>query len=233
MKLRGIHIRAKNASSDISLDLMDNEGKLVEQCLLRGNLLSGKSLICHLVSSSWSSSILSHSNLDLGLDIEMVRVDFVVGSEIVSVHIRNGLIEPSSLLAKAGDVCIGDRAHVHGGVLYYSSLRENYMEYVNAEYHGSGAINRCLPIIYDLQMKDIKDSIILIDDWDLGLDAASAKLFYTFISSHSHSGGNQLILTSSSAKPGYIADRSCFELSGGSDIISECLKVMGSVAVGE
>jgi len=233
MKLRGIHIRGKNASSDISLDFMDDEGKLVEQCLLRGNLLSGKTLLCHLISSAWSSSILSSPNLELDVDAEMVRIDFSVGHEISSVHIRNGHIEPSSLLAKHSDVSIGDSPSVHGGVLYYSSLRENYMEYANAAYMGSGGVNRCLPVIYDLQMKEIKDSVIIIDDWDLGLDAVTAKSFYTFVSSHAHSGGNQLILTSSSAKPGYIADRSCFELSGGSDIITECLKVMGSVAVGE
>jgi len=233
MKLRGIHIRGKSSLRDISLDFMTEDGEMLPQSILRGNLGTGKTLILQLVAAAWSRSVLSHPNLEMALDADMVRVDFQVGAEIASVHIRNGRIEPSDVLARAADVEVGEGGQrVHHGIVYYSVARGGYVEFTNLERSVPDGIQRCLPVIYDLQMRDIRDSVVLIDDWDMGLDDSARKSFYNHISRHAHNSGNQLILSSAAKAPGFFPSRGIHELEGGLDIISECLKLLAEVGGG-
>jgi len=231
MQIRGIHIRGKNALKDISLEFMDDESRILKQCLIQGSNGSGKTFIFESIARGWSSSILERSSNECGLLAEMVRVDYEVPGEIASVHIRSGRLERSSILAKHADVAVVESGgHVRHGITFYDLKR---LRLVEQTLDGGSSlptgVQSVLPILHDLHVRDVSDSVVMIDDWDCGLDSSSRAEFYKYLVRHTHSKNNQLLLSSCAEPPGYIPARNIKRLKDGCSVISDALALIGKV----
>lgn len=230
MQIRGIHIRGKNALKDVSLEFMDNESRILQQCLIQGSNASGKTFIFEAIARGWSSSVLERGSTDSGLMAEMIRVDYEVPGEIVSVHIRSGRLERSSTLAKHSEVSVTESGgRVRHGIVFYDLKRLRLVEQsVDGGSSLSSGVQSVLPILHDLHVRDISDSVVMIDSWDFGLDSSNAAEFYKHLVRHTHSKNNQLLLSSVVSRD-YIPARNIIKLDGGCSVISEALALLGKV----
>jgi len=189
MRLRGIHLRGHNTLSDISLDFRGDSGVCSPLVCLYGGNGSGKSLLSDLLSLGWASCIRG-CDLPFVLDSDFCRLDFEEGSDILSIHIRGDKVDSSNKLVSLFDVTLN--RHM---VLKYDSQRIQCLPLWTG-----GGMNRSLgekalwPILSDLHQKDIKNSIIVIDDFDLGLDRTSQMDVFRYLRRHHRSKGNQVIL---------------------------------------
>lgn len=230
MFLRGYHLRGSKVLDDLSLEFRGDDSSSLNIVYLFGRNGSGKSYIMGSIARSWSGSVLSGGSLDLPYIADMLRIDYELGSEICGVHIRGGRLEKSSSLAKHSDISVGDSPHVKNGIVYYSCDRLGVTRStVRGGTQLSDSVCFTFPVLYDLHMRDIRDSIIMIDDWDRGLDSESSRNFYTHLVRHTLSKGNQLILSSSTFPSDYIPSGSIIRLSLRTDPIQRSMSLMRDV----
>ena len=230
MRLRGYHLRGSNDVEDFNFDFKGEDHSPLNVVYIFGKNGSGKSYILGSIARSWSGSILSGSSTDLSYIADMLRIDYELGTDICSVHIRRGSLETSSTLAKFADIDVGENPHIKNGVIYYSS---NRLVITRSTVRGGsnfpGSTCSVFPIIYDLHMRGIRDSVILIDDWDQSLDKESRKSFYTHLTRHAFSKGNQVILTSSNVPASWVPSQSVFSLRSRTDPTQASMKLLNSV----
>lgn len=220
MRLRGFRIRGSKDIKDHDLEFKDSDGSPLNVIHVFGKNGSGKSYIAGAIARAWSNSVLSGGNAELPYVADMIRMDFEVGSEIIALHIRRGALEKSSTLAKVADISVGDKPFVKNGIVYYSAGRGGVTRStVRSGSLLSDSVANVFPPLYDFTMREIRDSVIIVDDWDMGLDAESAEGFYGKLVRNALSKNNQLILLSSTFPAEYIAERNRVALNGRTDPI--------------
>jgi hypothetical protein len=230
MKLRGLHIRGSKDIEDQSLEFKDSEGSTLNMIHVFGRNGSGKSYIAGAIARGWSGSVLGNSPTELPYVADMIRMDFEVGTEIVALHIRRGNLEKSSTLSKAAEVSVGDKPFVKNGIIYYSSNRGVVTRStVRSGSLLSDSVSNCFPPLYDFTMREIRDSVVIIDDWDMGLDVESSSSFYGKLVRNALSKGNQLVLFSSIFPAEFIEERSRRELAGRVDPVQKSQSYLSQV----
>lgn len=230
MRLRGYHIRGSGTISDMNLEFRDEDSRSLNTVYIFGKNGSGKTFILSSIAHAWSHSVLTGGSSELPYVADMLRIDYELGNEICGVHIRRGRLDKSSALAKRSDIGVGDNPHVNNGLVYYSSDRAGLSRStVRGGMQISESVCNVFPIIYDLHHRNLRDSIILIDDWDKGLDEDSKKSFYSHLSRHALSRGNQLILSSSVVAPDWISSQSVVSLTGRVDPVQRAMTHLGQV----
>lgn len=234
MRLRGYYLRGStNELSDMHLEFKDEESSPLNIAVIYGKNGSGKSYILSSIARAWSSSVLTGGSTDLPYIADLLRIDYEHGNEICSVHVRRGHMEKSSTLAKASDLSVGDNPYIKNGIVYYSGDRCSVSRStVRGGVMLEESVASVFPIIYDLHMRDIQNSVILVDDWDRGLDTESSKNMYSHLCRHALSKGNQLILSSSSIPAEYIPIRSVLTLNGRTDPIQRSMGLLSEAQEG-
>lgn len=228
MRLRGYHIRGSSAVSDMNLEFRDSESNPLGVVLLLGKNGSGKSYILGSIARAWSNSVLTGGSSELLYVADMLRIDYEVGNEICGVHVRRGHLERSSTLAKVAE--IGDGSRVRNGVVYYSGDRSVLTRNtVRGGTQLSESVSLVFPVVYDLHMRDVRDSIILVDDWDRGLDEEGRRGFYNHMVRHVLGKGNQLILSSSNFSAEFISEESLFKMCGRTDATQRAMALISQV----
>lgn len=189
MKFRGIHIRGLETIDDISLDFRDSKSRTSDLIGLVGGNGSGKSLIAEMMSMGWGASLQDRC-LPYRLRADFCRLDFEHDNEMLSIHIRGDQVDASSKLAALFDV--NSSRHM---VLKYDYNRLNKLP-IWAKKRGrhSSGVNVLWPMLSDLHTKDVRDSIIIIDDFELGLDAKGKMDLFRYMRRHHGSKGNQVIM---------------------------------------
>lgn len=230
MRLRGYHVRGSSAIEDVNLEFRDSSSNPLNIVLLLGKNGSGKTYILGSIARTWSNSVLTSGTQEIPYIADMMRIDYEMGNEICSVHVRRGRLEKSSTLAKYADVNVGDNPHVKNGIVYYSSDRGTMSRStVRNGTQLNESVSLVFPILYDLHMRDIRDSVILIDDWDKGLDEDGRKGFYSHMVRHILSKGNQLVLSSSNFSVEFISDENVLTLSGRTDATQKSIALLNKV----
>jgi len=230
MKLRGYHIRGCDVISDMNLEFRDASAGILDVVMLFGGNGSGKSFILGSIARAWSSSILTGGSVELPYVSDLLRIDYELSNEIIGVHIRRGRLDKSSALAKGAEVIVGDKPRVKNGIVYYSSNRGIISRStIRGGFGLCDSICNIFPIIYDLHMRDVRDSIIMVDDWDMGLDEDARKGFYNHLVRHSSGRNNQVILSSSSIPSSWVPFQSIVKLSGRMDPIQSSMGFLGKV----
>lgn len=229
MRLRGFHLRDAEANiQDINLEFKEDDGSILNNVCVFGRNGSGKTYMLGCIARAWSACVLSKASAELPYVAKMLRIDFEVNNEIVSLHMRNGIVEKSSTLVKNAEVFVGDEAKVRHGIVYYASGRGSVSRStVRSGTQLSDSVSVTFPVVYDLHMRDVTDSIVMIDDWDLGLDAESSRNFYSHLVKHTLSKGNQLVLSSSIFPAKYVSG--VREISGRQDPVQESSVLLGKV----
>jgi len=190
MHIRSIHIRGHKVLGSFSLDF-SHEGKVGSNILLYGGNCSGKTLLLDLISYIYRS-IYSSRKPSFEFEGDYCRIDFDYKNEIIPILIRGSEVEGvhkiAALFGKKSDNMI---LHYKQSLL----LDLPYDKFSNISYRNLG-LRVLYPLLSDLHNHTIRDSIILIDDFDFGLDSLSVSNLYRYLYSHHGTLGNQLILTS-------------------------------------
>lgn len=191
MKVRGIHLKGHQCLGDISLDFRSPEGRVLSEIVITGSNGSGKTLLAELVAMGWGSAVMPGS-YPYNLRAEYARVDFEVGSEITSVEVRGGRVEKNALLR--GKINRTNRENV---VVFYDKSRLERIPFLGqmpkADNSGVAAV---YPVLFDIMRTGgARDSVVVIDDIEMGLDEQAVSDFWTLVRKHCLSSGNQLIFT--------------------------------------
>lgn len=179
MKIRSVYIYGHKRLGDVTIDFRETNG-VAEGLWLVGGCGAGKTFVTECIASAWGSGALNRS-LPYEVQDCRVRVDFDVKGSVAVCQADNGRFSGSPMLR----IDSGSRS---GLVLHYG------MDRVNG-FKGSSGVRSVQAIIQDLANGGITDSVILIDDFDLGLDSGDQKLFWSYLWRNYNSGGNQLIVT--------------------------------------
>lgn len=155
--------------------------------LLYGENGSGKSLLCSAIFDTFSPAVSSKKTSSI--PGKSWQVDYSVKNEICTVSIRNGQIDQSRLLKKYALINT-DNAEAENIVLGYGRSR---LDGPSSLPSGSRTF---YSILSDLHRKKAKDSVIIIDDFDLGISEKNSKELLHHIYKNYSSRNCQLIITS-------------------------------------
>jgi len=200
--------------SDIHLEFKDSGGRVAACSALDGGCGAGKTLLIDLIAMSWAGSVRKRG-MPWTLHAEMARVDFEFGGEVAAVHIRGDRVDGHPLLAAKFD-----KERDREMVLKYDSSRISGMrDWTNTESSNTeSGIAATYPILADLHFRDVRDSVILIDDFDLALSQDDTFSFFRYLQRHYIGRNNQLILTGHSLPK---IGAALFHLPDGSDPIEK------------
>lgn len=226
MKIRAVHMRGQETGiRDINLEFRDEKRRIFPSILLVGENGSGKTFLFSALARAWQCCMREQSRTDTPYIADMLRFDFEVESKIAGLYIRKGVVERSSTLASFAEISSGDNPGIKNGIVYYSSDRSAISR--SSLQSGSDlpeSTCSVFPVIYDLHQRNISQSVILIDDWDRGLDPKSAKQFYLHLSRHALSKDNQLVLSSCSyPMDDYFPVEGIFKLEGRADPVGSSM----------
>jgi len=188
MRIRRIEVEWGNGK--VSLDCR-SEGNLPLPVVgILGSSASGRSMLMKMVLSSFRNTM--HGSLTSFEDWKEVSgyVEFDLGSAISSCVIRNGKIVQKLTYP---DMDTREMT-LSGGCLFYSS-QERLFFASKAVSNQSFAETLIQPILHDLYKGNIRNSVIWVDDYALGLDDNVAQEFLRVLIRKALERDNQLIVS--------------------------------------
>lgn len=185
MKLRSVHVKGHPMLGDITVDVRGEDGVVPRVFGIWGATGTGKTLISKMIRSAWMSSVSDRIDYELYSGLSGY-VTFEAGEEVMVVRVEGGVVQGNEGLR--GYTKLEKREHcvVHYGKdRVWSSgkrtLGEAGLYWIFRDALWSGAV---------------RDSVVLIDDFDLGLDSISREKAYEAVFQLHAPLGNQLILLS-------------------------------------
>jgi hypothetical protein len=170
-----------------------------------------------MIAMGWAGSVMD-KRLPVALNADFCRLDFEHDNEILSIHIRGDRADASTKLAALFDSALN--RHL---ILKYDHQRAGNLPLWTREKGGQPfGVNVVWPILSDLHKKDVRNSVVLVDDFDMGLDRTSQLALFKHLRRHYGSKNNQLILMMKE-KIGK-ADGVWLELEGGINVIEESMQ---------
>lgn len=230
MRIRSIRMHNDPYLEDISIELSTRDG-VRDVVLIKGDNGSGKSLLLSCANFAFVQSVLPpQKRLDLqsGFSPKLMSVEFEIGSQIHSVHIRNGYAEPNASLGKLVAPYLEPRAgKIRDVLISYFPGRSSWAAALpNANQIQEGGVASILPIVSDLLEKDFENCVIMIDDVDMGLSPRNQLVFWKYLQEQASSRNSQLICTCRSPTiASKMPANSVIELSGGFDILNMCREI--------
>jgi len=186
MRIRCVYLRGHPLLGDVTVDMRDETGKAYGAVTLIGGCGVGKTLMSDIAGICWGSSV-AGKDLPYSLQGCRGRVEFEVGSEIAIVELEGSRATGSPLLRSTSSI-EGRR----GVLLKYG------LERLGSLGQGIGSsqplgVRSVHSICSDISSGGFSDSVIWVDDLDLGLSVNDQKAFWSYLWKHHRSGGNQLI----------------------------------------
>lgn len=197
MKVRSISLFDHPVLGDLSLDFRDEEGWVQPVTIVQGGNGAGKTAI----HSSIGSLLAIGRQPSLVRPFQAVgakrgRLDVEHNGEIASIQVDGDRVAGGAGWLRESfkldiDVVSG-RSTMEMGVLSYSSDRATRAGV--PDFYPLG-VKMLAPIFFDLQANLVRDSVILVDDLELGLDEGMQWEVLKHLSKQCRAGGNQLIVT--------------------------------------
>lgn len=204
MKVR--KIRCKN-------DLFEPLDFNKDSVIIKGGNGAGKSLVCRVICEAFKPAVTK--NIQSSLEGDWT-VEFEVGAEIGAVSIRNGKIDSLGLLKKY----ISLEEKVNNCVVVYGSSRSMGPESF------CGGIRSSYAILHDLHMRQVSNSVIIIDDFDLGLTLPNQEKLFKHLRKNYAAKNCQLIITVKEWTLDLLESQ-VIDLSNQIDVISDTIKLLG------
>jgi len=214
MKARGVRVKWGHGGGDFSLNFRDLDGRVLDLVVLYGSSVSAKRLIVRSFFEAFGRSVSrreSQSKWDEALN-ESIWLDFDLGAEIASVKIEDGVVFHSNALFRASSFSLdAGSQYADGCCLLYDSRVARVSE-IDGNISGS-----IWPLVYEIHRRDIKNSMIMVDDFDAFLTEEESQAVLRHLTPLAKARGNQLILTTSHRYlKGVVPEGSWHELSGDS-----------------
>lgn len=188
MKLRAIHLKDHPKLGNLSVEFHQN-GKIDEAVFLFGGCCAGKTLLLDLATACWAASTERGWQCYVLRDCR-ARIDFEVGGELAMCQIEGDKITGSPLLKSKID--FEGRS---GLLLRYGRVDPSEFGFGRSGGETAGTQSMYFPIQDLIVNGGIKDGIVLIDDFDTGLDYADQKAYWAYLWKHYRSLGCQMIVT--------------------------------------
>lgn len=185
MKLRSVYVKGHGVVGDISVDVRGEDGLVPRSFGIWGDTGTGKSLVFKMIRAAWMKSVSGRDDCELWPGVSGY-VTFEVEDEVFLVRVQDGIVEGNPGLGKLSNIekvqhCLaayGDNRI--WGVLEKQTLGERNVYWLMRDAMRSGVA---------------RDSIILVDDFDMGLDSGLREKVYAELFKIHASLGNQVILT--------------------------------------
>lgn len=188
---RGKHMRLRKIEMDwgkgkVSLDLRSGGGHSSSVVGLLGSTGSGRTMLMTAAMRLFRSSIRETVKFEDWRGVS-ATVEFDLGSTIATGVIRDGeviqgLVYPEMTVSEG---------RLSGGILAYHSDRGCF------PFNGANndAERFIRPILHDLYKGEVRNSIIWVDDFAMGLDDSCARDFLSVLVKKSMERDNQLIVS--------------------------------------
>lgn len=167
-----------------------DEGRIRDQLLLVGGCGAGKSLILDCIAGAWGASISRSGRPIYPLQGNcQVRVDFEINGEVAVISMRGDRADTHSLLMDSWDP-----VRHFNGVLYYGKERFQRLPTGAMVEVDSAGVMAVWAVLADLHTRGMRDGVLMIDDFDMGLDSDDQKAFWAHLWRETHSLGMQLVV---------------------------------------
>jgi len=170
----------------VSLDFRTEGGQVAPIIGILGSTCSGRTMLMSAAIRLFRSSIRERMTFMDWKGVD-ATVEFDIGCGIVSGVIRDGTVVQSIVYP---DMRL-EEARLSGGVLVYHSDRGRF-PFNNSS---SSAESFIRPILHDLYKGEIKNSVIWVDDFAIGLDDSCAQDFLNILVKKTLERDNQLIVS--------------------------------------
>lgn len=157
--------------------------------LIYGENGSGKSLVCSAILDSFLPAV--SNKKESSIPGKSWQIDYSIKNEICTVCINNGKIDQSRTLKKYASINI-DSSESNNIILGYGRSR------LNGDIKLPSSVRTFYGILSDLHKKKTKDSVVVIDDFDLGISEKNSKDLLSHIYKNYSSRNCQIIVSSSS-----------------------------------
>jgi hypothetical protein len=197
MKIRSVYLKGHKDLGDVNIEIRGEDGSTPRSFLVVGGNKSGKSLVNSMIRECWACSI--EDRRGRGIEGVSGYVSYEYDGEIFVVRVSNGKVEGNKGLRRISNI-----EKRTGCVLDYGK-RLLWKGGSGTDWGTDWGIRTMLQ---DLMRKDAaRESVALIDDFDIGLDSISREKLYQLLFQYNSNLNNQLILFSRE-KMNYIS-RSC------------------------
>lgn len=186
MKIRSIHLKDHERLGNVSVSMMVG-GQVGEVGIIVGGCGSGKSLLLGGAAYGWAGVSLRRGTASgYSVDSGRLRVDLECEGEVGYVDIEGDRLSGSPIFAR--------KKEPHRNLILYYDFRR--LQCARSPEPRPLGVNVIEDIVTDvLSQSPVKDSVILIDDFDLGLDVADQKAFWAFLWKNSRTNNNQMIVS--------------------------------------
>lgn len=214
MRIRKVNLEWEGSS--INLDFRGASGYVEDVVGIYGRNLSGKTLVQHLIITMWLTGLGIVKSSEGSWILDKLKSDGFVEFDNDG-EITVGIMKSGKIVQKPVVRMLQRATEVDGGILSYFSDRR-------IDDWGGRAI---VPIITDMSGGGVRNSVIIIDDFDLGLDCFSAREFLGWLLRKSLERNNQLIVMSrSDGLYGSIGEERVRRLGGGGDLVADVIGKM-------
>lgn len=185
MKLRSVYVKGHGVVGDLSVDVRGEDGVVPRSFGIWGETGTGKSLVFKMIRAAWMKSVLGRDDYELWPGASGY-VTFEVDDEVFLVRVQDGVAEGNAGLGKLSNLekvqhCLTS----YGDNRIWSESGKKTLGERNVYW-----------LLRDAMMSGVaRESIVLVDDFDVGLDSFSReRVYYELFKIHG-ALGNQVILT--------------------------------------
>ncbi len=185
MKIRSVHLKGHSVLGDISVDVRGEDGVVPRSFGIWGGTGTGKTLLFKMIRAAWTKSVLGRDDYEL-YPGATGYVTFEADDEVYLVRVQDGVAEGNAGLGKLSNL-----EKIQHCLTPYGSNRIGH----SSEKQSLGERNVYWLMRDALWSGVARDSIVLVDDFDVGLDSFSReRVYYELFKLHG-ALGNQVILT--------------------------------------
>jgi len=197
MKLRKANLRGLDF--DLSVDFTNGSGRIQDVTAIFGGNQSGKSVLARFISICYGESALGESVIPLWFDKYDGEVDFEVNGIVTTTVFRQGKFLQKANLPELVPVNRQLPEKLFDALLFFNSYTRTSMLAMNENRGMPTSIGLTYQLFSDFYNHQIRNSVILVDDFDLGLDRKNAGKLLEKLISKGLEGDNQLVITTRNA----------------------------------
>lgn len=231
LRLRKASLRSSSFSASISF--LTETGRVQDVTGIAGSNLTGKTTLLRFIRNAYTSAAVEGAIFPRYFDDMDGEVDWEINGVISTSVLRKGQFTQNSLIPK---LVLSHRNHVPEKLedifLSYDTQTRIGLLLVNELHSIPPAVTLLSQIFADFHNHKVKNSVVFIDDFNLGLDKSNQVVFLSKIIRTVLKRDNQLIVTCHESESlGGMDVANIRQLSGSYDVVGEAISKMEETVV--